>query len=356
MVKERFIELIDKYLAGGATSLEQQLVEEYLKKLEVNDNTIIDNELDLELKEGMWKEIQLQAFQPSAPVVSMTWYKRKVVRSIAVAASVIVLIGLGFSLFIKPKQQPEVVKYTDPKRSSTLTFLHHEINTTGKDKTIRVSDGSLIILTDKSEISYYQPFTTSRDITLIGKANFQVAKDKTKPFTVISSALTTTALGTNFSVTAFKNDKNITVRLNEGSVVVKPIDKNNKKMKKDVFLLPGQELIYGGPSVVVRRFGLNKNASSGQTVHEKITPENPSVPGDTKNPYFMFNNRPLNEVFEQLSEIYNVRIIYEKKDVKNLYFIGKYNSATSVETILKRIATLNNLKVNKLDSAYTITK
>ena len=65
---------------------------------------------------------------------------------------------------------------------------------------------------------------------------------------------------------------------------------------------------------------------------------------------------PLEEVFDQLAEIYNVKIVYDKKDVKNLYFIGKYNSAASVETILKRIAILNNLTITKQDSAFIITR
>lgn len=69
-------------------------------------------------------------------------------------------------------------------------------------------------LLDKSEVNFHQPIINNTiDITLKGKAYFEVAKDKTKPFTVFSGNLSTIALGTQFSVTAFSHQNNIIVRL-----------------------------------------------------------------------------------------------------------------------------------------------
>jgi ferric-dicitrate binding protein FerR (iron transport regulator) len=70
----------------------------------------------------------------------------------------------------------------------------------------------------------------------------------------------------------------------------------------------------------------------------------------------MFNNQSLASVFRQLEEMYNVDIVYAKKDVAKMYFIGKFNKDDSVETILQNIATLNNLKLTKESNTYIIRK
>ena len=67
------------------------------------------------------------------------------------------------------------------------------------------------------------PFQNNkREIYLEGEAYFKVAKDKTKPFTVFAGALATTALGTQFRITAKKNTPgNITVKLFTGKVAIR---------------------------------------------------------------------------------------------------------------------------------------
>ncbi len=359
MIKQHFKALIDKYLSGTATSTEQRLIEEYANKLEESDSELFDEVQDERLKQSMWEQILLQVNPPVVPIVSIKWYQRKTFRSLSIAASILLVVGLSVFFFSRDSPNPPVAvrpEKTKTDSSTTLGVIRHEKNSTGKDKRILLPDGSLVVLADESELIYPEPFIDKRDINLIGKATFTVAKDKTKPFTVTSGDISTTALGTQFTVTAFKNASQITIRLYEGKVVVKALEKDNRKMKKDVYLLPGQELIYGGATVIVRKFGLFKYTRPVKTPEKEVADENPSIPENTKKPFFMFNNRPLEEVFDQLAEMYSVKIVFEKKDVKNLYFIGRYNSSTSIETILKRIATLNNLTISKHEDAFIVSK
>ena len=141
-----------------------------------------------------------------------------------------------------------------------MALVRHETNTTGKEKKLPLPDGSLIVLADKSEVTYEEPFTEKRHITLTGKAWFKVAKDTAHPFTVISGDVATTALGTAFSVTAYKSTDSITIRLYEGKVVVKAASNTVNNLKKGVFLLPGQEFVYDGENVKVRMFKLKQVA------------------------------------------------------------------------------------------------
>jgi hypothetical protein len=215
-----------------------------------------------------------------------------------------------------------------------------------------------VTLSDKSEISFYEPFIDDRrDIKLKGKANFKVAKDKIRPFTVFSGSLSTTALGTRFTVTAFENQNFIIVRLFEGKVVVKPGNKVTQNVVNNYYLLAGQELIYNNENNIakVRRFGANALITK-RPEKEKPVIDNLTIPENGTGSWFMFNNQPLSFVFDELQNMYDVDIRYSKKDISKIYFIGKFDRSESFENIIKQIADLNNLKILKKDNTFIITK
>jgi transmembrane sensor len=275
---------------------------------------------------------------------------------VAIAASVLLIIGLGWKFLVNSKHETAVVQTKENETDSVLFVTRHEVNTTGKEKRIQLPDGSLVVLANNSEITFHEPFTNTRDISLIGKAYFKVAKDKTKPFAVTSGAISTTAVGTEFTVTAFKKTHQIIVRLYEGKVVVKAVDTANKRMKKHVFLLPGQQLIYGDQTTVkVQSFKMKATAPE-QTMNEERVSDNPSIPENAERPYFMFNNQSLGKTLDDLAVLYNTQIIYNKQDVKNIYFTGKYNRSESLEAILNRIGIINNLTITRKDSAFVISR
>lgn len=273
----------------------------------------------------------------------------------AIAASIILVIGLGWEFFYKGGKEAQVVQ--QPANDNTQVFvMHHEMNTTGKDKNINMSDGSLIVLADQSGITYAEPFAQKRDVELTGKAFFKVAKAKPIAFTVTSRDITTTAIGTEFTVTAFKKSQQLRVRLHEGKVVVKPKDRINTKMNEDVYLLPGQELVYDYKTgVTVRNFRTNHVALSGKTTNEPGA-DSLNIPDVANSSWYMFNNQSLEQVFKSLSVLYNVKINYNKKDIEKIYFTGKYDKTESLETILKRIGTLHKLTISKNDTAFTVSK
>lgn len=277
--------------------------------------------------------------------------------AVAVAASILLVIGLGWKLFTNDKQETPIAKEPEQTEGAQLATIRHEVNTSGKTKTFLLQDGTQVVLWDQSEVSFEQPFAPDkRDIQLKGKADFKVAKDQTRPFTVFSGALSTTAIGTQFTVTAFEHAATITVRLHEGKVVVKPLDRVLTKMKKDVYLSPGQELIYDNSKMTarVRSFGKDQVViKQGDQVD--TFKDDPSVPKNKGN-WYMFNNQPLDQVLNQLAEMYNAEIIYSKKDVQNIHSIYNFEKTDSLVNILNQIATLHNLKVSRQDHKYVLEK
>lgn len=278
----------------------------------------------------------------------------------AVAASIVLAIVLTWRLSNDNTLAEKPVELNTGKGTNpSLPFVRHQINTTGKIKLITLPDGSVVKLFDKSELAYHEPFTGERNITLVGKANFKVAKDKTKPFTVFSGEVSTTALGTDFTVTAYKNRRNIVVRLYEGKVVIKSFNPFIGKPKNDFYLLPWQEFIYENVSLtgVVRNFRPHSKVFIKDNLKvEPVMNDDPSVPRSGAEPWHMFNNQPLWQVFEQLEDLFKVKIVYSKKDIAKIYFISMFHDSDSIDSIIDQIVRLNNLKVTKEKDTFIITR
>jgi transmembrane sensor len=272
---------------------------------------------------------------------------------IAAAAAVVLAICLGLFYFNKDGQEQIIVRNTQNKNANITSSVQREMNTTGKEKSITLADGSMIVLFNNSEITYEKPFVT-RHIKLVGKAFFKVAKDANRPFSVESDAINTTALGTEFTVTAFAHAKQLSVRLYNGKVVIKPVAQNNHIMQQATLLLPGQEFIYGPTTSLVRSFRANNSETPAVAKDETPANDNPTLPMNTKGSWHMYNNQALSTVLDHLAVTYGVRIVYEAKDVQKKYFVGQFKTTDSIEMILQLITKANRLKFTKEENTYII--
>ena len=280
----------------------------------------------------------------------------------AAAACIMVMLSFGWKYFINSSTADHLITRSEIKAPATRRiFERHEVNNSGSTKHIILKDGSIISLSEKSEVRFSEPFEEGkRDIFLIGKAGFKVAKDQSRPFTVFSGDISTTALGTEFTVTAFKNAENITVRLFEGKVVIKSTITAKMRLKKNLYLRPGQQLVYNirNASAFITTF----RRSGGQiikpenNINEHLVIDNPNIPLHDAGSWFMFNNQSLSQVFDQLEGLYNIEIIYNKKDLQKRYFIGKFEKTDSLQHVLQMITSLNGLVSEKKKNAYYISK
>jgi len=283
---------------------------------------------------------------------------KKVLITVAVAASVIGLIFSGWFFKTSGKEDiGQVSRVTENLHNVDSTMLRREVNKTGKSRKLFLHDGSEIVLADKSEVSYYDPFISNRrDIILKGKADFKVAKDKTRPFSVYSLDVVTTALGTQFSVSAYEDAVNTVVRLNEGKVVVNSITNVKGVAGKAYYLLPGQELVFNNRSYTARVRHFSTKDLSVKKTQTRTYKDSPEFTDHRKGSWYMFNNQSLDKVFDQLSMLYSKQIVYSKKDLQNLYFIGSFNKSDSLHSILTKITSLNDLKLTQEENGFTISK
>jgi transmembrane sensor len=274
---------------------------------------------------------------------------------VAVAAAVIILVGLGWRYFLNGDQQPAVATKPLQKADGVIPVIQYEINTTGKERSITLADGSMVVLFNNSELMYEKHFIR-RHIKLTGKAFFKVAHDVSRPFTVESEGIVTTALGTAFTVNAnaFAKQKQVIVKLYEGKVVVKPVA-GNSLMKNEVYLLPGQELVCDSNTTSVRSLETGSKSPDVKKAEEE-TPvvDNPTLPVNTKGLWHMYNNQALSQVLDHLAVSYGVSIVYNAKDVQQKYFVGQFKTTDSIEMILTLVTKATKLKYTREDNTFII--
>jgi len=355
-------ELIARFLINDLNDEEHALVVNWINESEENRLYFIDLKNTWQLtavkltaqvnEDEEWKlftgAIAARGTNAVSPSSQPAIYRRLL--RVAVAAAVLLLFGYGLIYLIKGNKQPAAVVNNEQKQEHVKPVLQREVNTTGREKNIMLADGSMVVLFNNSELTYERTFI-NRHIKLTGKGFFRVHKDSTSPFTVESGAVATTALGTEFTVTAFAGDKQLSVRLYNGKVVIKPVAPVNKLMKQAVFLMPGQEFLYGPAATLVRNFNTGNQGVKKEGI---TTNDNPTLPVNTKGSWRMYNNQALSQVFDHLAASYGVTIVYDAKDVKQKYFVGQFKTTDSIELILKLITKANNLKYTREENTYII--
>lgn len=352
-------ELIERFLRNECTANEKEQVLRYLDEHPDELDAFFpaeecfnaeNNSPDKETSERMLDNVHRQ-IQKKNNVVSL--YRRLIA-----AACIVLVCGAAWIWIGQQSRQTNKNIAATASTSPEKNILQKRFNTTDKVITISMPDGSVIELQPASGISYPEPFgkDNERTIYLNGEAMFKVAKDKTKPFIVYTGGISTTALGTSFNI-CYYDEKDITsVVLYTGKVVIKPAGTTEKSLDEDVFLTPGQQLVYNRQTrhaqvqlmpVQDLNGGRNKLVSARQKYAGAVV---------KKPTWYMFNGQTLEQVLDQLSVYYNVDIEYVPAEIDDKYFTAKFDTTDALDQILRDIATLNHLKLKKEEGKYIIRK
>jgi transmembrane sensor len=152
--------------------------------------------------------------------------------SVAVAAVLLLLVA--------------IVAQTERGSEFTALLRGDTIYATSPNERTKVTlaDGSVVTLDSGTRLSA-RLGKSRRDITLLaGRALFQVAKDRQRPFVVKAGDRTITALGTVFDVRLSSGELRVT--LAEGSVAVRPVYPSRGSVQQ--ILKPNQQLVQGASS------------------------------------------------------------------------------------------------------------
>jgi ferric-dicitrate binding protein FerR (iron transport regulator) len=366
--KEVFKELMEQFISGEITPEGKTML------LSMLDNPQYSEEVNAILREN-YDSVEIPAVSPESTKKFMDELRNKMDsskvkepsviglfnwRKIAVAASVLIAIGIGTLVLFQKKDQSTVtvaLKTTDDKNpgksGAILTLsdgskivldsvgngvLANQNNTVVSKKNgglvykasknaqltyntmttprarqynLELSDGTKVWLNASSSIIFPTSFAANeRRVILTGEAYFEVAKDKKRPFRVAVNGMQVNVLGTHFNINAYDDEASVKTTLLEGSVLI------TEKTKK-VLLKPGQQA--------------QKQKSGAITVNDNVNLE--EVMG-WKNGVFYFENANLQTVLRQLSRWYDVDVVFEK-GMPTRNFEGEIQRNLQLSQVLK---------------------
>ena len=198
-------------------------------------------------------------------------------------------------------------------------------NDAGRKSQIYLPDGTIVWLNSQSSIQYKPDFSGStRSVELSGEAYFEVAKDPSKKFIVKTSAMSVTAIGTQFNVNAYSSVDRHQVALAEGKVMVQKTVKLNEDDQK-VYLDPGQSL-----SVF---------KSNGQMIQSSFDPKKIL---SWKDGIIYFEDAVFEEVVEVLQRWYGKTIIVQNIEKAGQWqFSSEFNNET-LDNVMQNISYSKN--------------
>lgn len=345
--------LIQKFWSNQTTLAENrrliQLLEQYkesykytaqvgFQKKEADPVHYLQPERALALLQNIHQNLGIEDLEEKMSVKKA--FVRKLVRRVAVAASVCIIGGAAFLMANRHPTFKATVRTIAPSPSRLI----RQINRSDSTMAITMRDGSSVVLGKNSSLSYYEPFINDRrDISLSGVALFKVAKDKTKPFTVYAGGIATRVLGTRFWVNAMDTGK-VKVKLLEGKVVVDAIRRAGVTMN-DVYLKPGQEFSYDKGT---GQYAVNTLPDKPETIRKTALPDN--------RPELVFRKEPLGMVFKRVGDLYKFPLSFGKEELNGLYFTGTFLKSDDLNLVLTTICNVNALHFTKEPDSIIITK
>jgi ferric-dicitrate binding protein FerR (iron transport regulator) len=186
---------------------------------------------------------------------------------------------------VKILKEGEVVYAAQPT-SNQMVFNTLLVPRQGHYK-LTLPDGTIVWLNAESSIRFPVAFDgNERKVFITGETFFQVAKDKTKPFRVVTNNnITVEALGTQFNVNAYNNEPFVAATLAEGSVLVTGGQTEN-------ILKPGQQAQIKPGSFQISTADIDEVTA-------------------WKNNQFKFKNTAVDNIMRQIERWYDANVVYE---------------------------------------------
>lgn len=203
--------------------------------------------------------------------------------------------------------------------ATATELIYNTIETrNGGQYQVVLPDGTKVWINAASSLRYPVNFVgNDRIVELSGEAYFEVAKNKAKPFKVVTAGQQVTVLGTHFNISAYPTENLTKTTLLEGSVKVNLIN-----FTHSVIIKPGQQ------ASVAEQSGEQKIEVQEVDADDAVA---------WKNGYFMFNNETLEDILRKISRWYDVEIVSTDPKKSQLRFSGSISRYSNVSQVLKKL-------------------
>lgn len=290
------IELLHRLIAGTTTEEENRQLMEWFRQCASKEEFFMlfetawkesPDEMPRDVQERMYRRLSRELDEKKTKTILLrSRFSCKVWPQIAVACIIIVLGLVNYRMNDKQKQLS----------TQNFTVLAEK----GQRAFITLPDSTKVWLNSDTKISYPADYgLKERNVTLVGEAYFEVAKNPDKRFIVEAKGMQVEALGTSFNVNAYQNDNKIIASLFSGSVRV--------SYDRHVAILKPHESVK--VDLLNRSFSRYKDESMQNIAlwrKNEIT----------------FDGESLEEITHIMSRLYNTTICIEDESLKKVCYIG----------------------------------
>jgi transmembrane sensor len=200
-------------------------------------------------------------------------------------------------------------------------------------KLFHLDEGSTVTLSPGAVLRYagHPAPGAPIDVYLSGEALFNVAPHANRPFRVYTQELVTKVLGTRFRINAPHTGGEFRVTVLSGKVSVSPRAGDTATNQDGVVLTPNEELVYGRVHQAFRKMLVDTPVVVDTAVAR---------------PGFVYDNRPVIEVLEELHNAFGIDIVYDAETLKNC----RISADLSDESIYRKL----DLICKALDAKYEV--
>ena len=204
----------------------------------------------------------------------------------------------------------------------------------GGEYKLFLSDNTEVFLNSDSEIRFPVKFGKNRrDVFLSGEAFFIISKDVSRPFIVnANNKVSVEVLGTQFNLQAYSDEDFVKTTLSEGRVRV-------YDEKQSVKLHPDEQAIYNG--------------TDGKFTTRKVDASKYSAWKDGR---FVLQNCTLGDIMTRLGRWYNVDILWVDSEVKKYHFSGELARYKDFVEILRMLELATQVRFEVKDRTILVHK
>lgn len=296
MLLKRIKEIIEQYLQGTHSELQQRAIDSWLDKLQSTSAPHTAENLE-HIRDDMWHQIKTLRSHKWPNTISR---RRLLWQTVASIAAVLLA---GFLIFPLIGNKPDQLYHTGPRET----------------KEISLADGSTLKLHENTRLSVSRHFKTDtiRQVDLHeGGAFFDVAKDPTRPFIIKNKLMQTEVLGTSFTIRSLDALGKWNIHVKTGHVRVSQMNTQDEPY----ILLAGEDLYYDREKNLVR-----------------YTPSTSTSRGD-----LVFQDEHLEKVMWKLAKRYNRPIHVPEDIVQTHQFSGEFDEEESFLAVLDMICIATN--------------
>ncbi|MEO9967868.1 MAG: FecR domain-containing protein [Reichenbachiella sp.] len=309
-------EQLVKYFSGNLTPSEIRKIEDW--RSECDDNASVFLECHQAWKFSRNAEVnsgaalsavmsRIEAIEGNGETISKSFGFKAYYKYAAIAVLAISLVFLG--------------------KSFTGVADQVEVAAGDNIEIIALPDGSIVTLSGHSSLTYNADFSgTIRNVSLNGKAFFDIQRDESKPFVVNTELSKIEVLGTSFLVNTAAANASTEVVVKSGRVAVSK--KETSEVKK-VELVAGEVgRLVPDAKVFMKSSIANYNYLAWKTKLIEFEDEN------------------LRSVLDVLSEVYGVKIEVSNEDIYNCQMSAKFDNQP-MDSIFEILSRTFNLELTK---------